>query len=104
MGYYEEINSSSVRCRKHHQCIWCGEEIPSGDYADHRVYKYDGDFHSDYMHKECTAGMHNSDKDDLIDFGFEPGMQLRGDVLYSREAKVWEDSRAQPTPAVKSEK
>lgn len=93
---YQALSSKKVRTRKPHSCEWCGEGIAEGDVADYRVYKWQGDFHADYMHEECTRGMQQSmlDKDlrdDFIDFGFETGAQFRGGLLGSREAAAWNE-------------
>lgn len=91
---YQELTIKKVRPRKNHICAWCGEHINVGDVSVYRAYKYEGDFHTDYMHEECTDGMKRSMNDkelreDLIDYGFETGAQFRGGLLDSREASAW---------------
>ena len=100
---YEELNSKKVKTRKNHTCAWCGEKINVGEAADYRAYKYEGDFHTDYMHEECTNGMKRSmdDKElreDLIDYGFETGGQFRGGLLASREAAAWSERYSKEQP------
>jgi len=79
---YEDIrDNKEVRCRKPHQCEWCGEKIPRLSKAISRVYKWDGELNSCHQHLECFTAMGESDLDD----GFEPCQQDRGKT-YSESA------------------
>lgn len=78
---YDEISNKEVRCRKSHECAWCGEAIDAGSKAQSRSYRFDGDFVSDWMHPECYAAMRDSPVGDLAD-GWHPGDFRRGSVEY----------------------
>jgi len=54
---YEEISNKAVKVRKAHACCWCGERIEVGQQAQARAYRFEGDFHSDWMHPECYLAM-----------------------------------------------
>lgn len=51
---YQELKLKTVLTRKNHQCSWCAETIKAGELAEYRVYVFEGDFNSDYMHHECN--------------------------------------------------
>ena len=73
------LTNKTVKTRKFHQCVSCGEWISVGDKAQYRAYIFEGDFNSDYLHPECHEAMKTSlDLDDLKD-GFDFGMFERGE-------------------------
>ena len=54
----EEIETPRpVTCRKAHRCGWCDEQIDVGERASHRVYRWENELHSDWMHMECEKTM-----------------------------------------------
>lgn len=72
---YTELSSKTVKCRKPHRCVWCGELIEAGQYAQYTVGVCDNDFQTDYMHPECVVALPFADLDD--DF-FSAGEFARG--------------------------
>lgn len=62
---------------KDRRCIWCPEKILAGEPARYRVYKFDGDFQTDYMHPECGAAMDALPRGELCE-GFEASSYKRG--------------------------
>ena len=62
------------KARKAHRCIWCGEQIESGERYYHWRGIFEGDPQSNDWHKECNAA---TEAWDLRD-GFEPYYHKRG--------------------------
>ena len=56
-------------------CAWCGEWCEPGEKAWYRVYRFDGEFQTDYLHPECYDAALESDIDSA---GFQFGEQERG--------------------------
>lgn len=71
-----EFKNKEVKCRKKHNCSWCGEIIEIGEKAQHRVGKYYGDFYSDYFHPECNEAILKSEL--LPDEEYQAYEQQRG--------------------------
>ncbi len=70
------IYEKSVKCRKAHECIWCGENIGAGDTVPFIKYVFDGCIHGDHYHPECKEA---ADKYEFYDDeGFDPYMFERG--------------------------
>lgn len=61
----------------HHKCVWCGEKISSHSSAINRVYIFEGDFNSDYLHPECNNAL---EKADNLEDGFDAGSFKRGTI------------------------
>lgn len=77
MGYIE-LKTRRVKCRKPHQCDWCGERIHVGELADYRVYIFCGDFTTGHQHPECHDAMNAVEIDDLPPEGWIAGDFKRG--------------------------
>ena len=73
-----------VECRKFHLCVWCGEEIQNGEKAYYRVYIFDGEFMTDYLHIECHDATYKADVDP--DEGFYPYSYSRGTHMLKEES------------------
>jgi hypothetical protein len=71
-----ELTTKEVKCRKSHQCTWCGEIIEAGKTAHYRSGLHEGYFFSEHWHLECWAAMMNSDIG--YDDEFYPMDQQRG--------------------------
>ena len=69
---YREIKNVDVTVRKRHRCAWCAETIDARESARFRVYVFDGEFTSDWMHPECYQAMLASPVEEYCD-GFMPG-------------------------------
>jgi hypothetical protein len=70
---YTELSSRSVTVRANKSCAWCAHRINTGERAQYRAYKFDGDFVTDWMHPECNEAMKNfPDQISLMD-GWIPG-------------------------------
>ncbi len=82
---YENINDNGkiVKCRKDHQCEWCGIIIQKGGKAVIRIYKFDGDFNSSHQHLECYEAMVESFSLGLAEFdgSFEECGQNQGALI-----------------------
>lgn len=74
---YTELKSKFVKCRKDHQCEWCGEPIGRGSRAHYRAYVWEDGFQTGYMHPECHEGMLASDSS-LLEDGWATGDMQRG--------------------------
>jgi hypothetical protein len=74
---YEEIHYRKVIGRNEYSCVWCGEKILKKEKHVSRVYKFDGDFHSDRLHLECEDALGQFTFDELSD-GFTEGEFKRG--------------------------
>jgi len=70
-----EMNNirSVKKTRKNRACEWCGQRINAGDSCDYFSQVYEGDFHTFYMHTECTEAYHEGGFDE-----FMFGEQFRG--------------------------
>ncbi len=79
MSYYVELRSKDVTVSKDHPCIWCGELIEVGKTARYRVYTFDDEFASDWMHPECLKAMQSAPPDEAED-GWYPGEFKRGSI------------------------
>ena len=75
-----ELTNKTVKCRKDHQCEWCGEIINAGDTARYRTGRFEDNFFSGYQHPECYTAMGLSDFDEW-DGGFTPMSQMRGKTM-----------------------
>ena len=86
---YENIddNGRIVKCRKKHDCEWCGITIQKGERAVTRVYKFGGDLQCSRMHPECFDALNRS-LSDMWDGSFEAYEQLRGKVINFEPAKT----------------
>jgi hypothetical protein len=74
---YREIENKDVTVRKQHRCAWCAEAIYKSDAARFRVYVFDGEFTSDWMHPECYQAMLASPSEEYCD-GWMAGDFERG--------------------------
>lgn len=74
---YTELKRKIVKCRKKHQCAWCGENITIGESAEYRSYIFDDDFVDDWMHPECDAACSEVAIEEG-EFDFVPGDFPRG--------------------------
>ena len=80
---YRELRSKTVKCRKTHQCSWCGESIEKDEEAESRDYVWDGELRSDHQHMECAAAMRCASKDAIPADGWMPGDFLRGSTEWA---------------------
>lgn len=82
---YEKIDDDGriVKCRKNHQCEWCGILIQKGENAVIRTYLFDGDFNSAHQHPECYEAMKESFRLRLVDSdgSFNGCEQKRGALI-----------------------
>lgn len=74
MGY---ISNKTVKCRKEHKCVWCGERIDAGELADRCVCSEDSRIYSVHSHQECVDAMNLAIRDEKcdpenIDWGSQP--------------------------------
>lgn len=76
---YTEIQEKTVTCKKPHRCAWCNEMIEPKEKARYRVYIFDSDFGSDYMHLECNEAMEKAPAE-YIEDGWTPGSFKRGSI------------------------
>lgn len=76
---FRAITDREVTSRKNHRCGWCSESITKGDRARYRVYVFDGEFTSDYMHPECYEAMNGSAREVICE-GWVPGDFQRGEI------------------------
>ena len=74
--YY--LRDKIVKCRKRHRCAWCGQWINDGESAFYRVYRFDGEFLTDYQHPECHEALCKSD---IGSDGFSFGEMGRGKTM-----------------------
>lgn len=81
------LKCKSVKVRKRHRCVWCGEYIEVGEPAQYRVYVYDDNFCSDHYHPDCWEAL-NTYPWDSHDDGFDEFTFKRGshDEKWSEEA------------------
>lgn len=77
---YEEIKCLEVQCRRNHGCEWCNETVSKGEKAQYRVYVFEGDFNTGWMHPECWRAMEDS-PNDVISERWVPGEPQRGKIL-----------------------
>lgn len=52
---YEQLSAHSLKARKDHRCVWCGEVIPKGQIHERTIGKMDGEFQSSRYHIECAT-------------------------------------------------
>lgn len=77
---YEEIRNKEVKTRAGHFCEWCGNFIPKGSYVRHRVYKFNGDFNTGWLHDDCYRAMEEVGHE--YPDGWIPGDFSRGSTEY----------------------
>ncbi len=78
----EGLTSKEVKCRKPHQCSWCGATIEKGETAQYRAYIFHGDFTWGWEHPECYEAMLTLPNDVALD-GWMAGDFMRGSVEYA---------------------
>lgn len=76
---YEEIRHKIIYPRKDHRCEWCAEKIEAKIKCHYRVYVFDGEFMSGWMHNECFEAMGTMACSDL-EQGWKVGDFKRGSV------------------------
>jgi hypothetical protein len=60
------LRSKYVTTRKPHRCEFCSAAIPVGDRAHYWAGVYDGEFQSNYGHRECQLAWELSGDGDFI--------------------------------------
>jgi hypothetical protein len=81
---YRELTNIDVTVRKPHRCAWCAETILKRESARFRVYVFDGEFTSDWMHPECYQAMLTSPSEEYCN-GWMAGDFERGVSLTTQE-------------------
>ena len=80
---YHELKRKEVRCRKRHQCAWCGEMIFENEMAIYRSYIFNGDFVNSWEHPECYTAMQSLPNSEIAEDGWLPGDYLRGSIEWA---------------------
>lgn len=76
---FREITNREVVVRKAHMCAWCAHGIPKSDPARYRVYVFDRELTTDWMHLDCYDAMTKS-RSDVICEGWMAGDFERGEI------------------------
>jgi hypothetical protein len=71
------LRSKYVTTRKPHRCAFCSAAIPVGDRAHYWAGVYDGEFQSNYGHRECQLAWELSGDDDFIMGEFPIPVRIR---------------------------
>lgn len=82
MSFAQLTDSHEVKCRKSHECAWCGKFIEKGSKAISRSYIWESGPQTDWMHHECNDAMHTAPRDVLND-GWLPGDFVRGSTEWA---------------------
>ena len=75
----QNLTVNRVRCRKGHECEWCGGYIGKGNLAYSRSFVWDNRMRRGWMHEDCFEAFDYS----CHEFGeieWSPGDFARGEV------------------------
>ena len=73
-----ETDTFITATRKPHTCPWCGEGVGLGHNAMKRDYRYEDNWHHEWMHPDCFRAMQEVHRTERTDDGFEYGEFKRG--------------------------
>ncbi len=79
------ISSTKPVARKKHFCSWCNEDILFGEQYSRWKGLFEGEFQSNAMHLECNDAVNRCPREEMNDFGYPEGEQLRGKTFKEQE-------------------
>lgn len=83
--------TKTVKTRKDHRCVWCGELIPKGSTVKFNSGRHLDSMYSQHWHDECIEPCKEHCKEGFGD-GFDPHEHHRG----SREIRYGDDLALPP--------